>query len=270
MNRIACALFLVCIGWTNALANASVSGVMGRMTLLNDQLSDAEGLLLAQGYADMEDVVYLKNGSVIRGMVIEQIPMQQLKIQTKDGSVFVFKMDEIDKIAKEKVFGLESDTNRTKGKSLGYGRDKLRSPGGAFVLSFLILPGIGQYYNGAYIPKQHIKGVVFTLVHVVGFSLMVAGISECALYVYGDCPAGMIWGGWLMTAVSRWWSSADAAIVAGKINRREYDLEEVNTNKLKRYDDSAELTIAPMFRVTDSPLKGHRTPTYGVQAAINF
>lgn len=35
------------------------------------------------------DVVYLKNGSIIRGMIIEQIPNVSLKIQTKDGSIFV-------------------------------------------------------------------------------------------------------------------------------------------------------------------------------------
>lgn len=47
------------------------------------------------------DVVYLKNGSVIRGMVIEQTPNLSLKIQTKDGSIFVYKMEEVEKITKE-------------------------------------------------------------------------------------------------------------------------------------------------------------------------
>ena len=49
----------------------------------------------------MEDVVYLKNGGVVRGTIIEQIPGESLKIQTRDESVFVFTMDEIDKLAKE-------------------------------------------------------------------------------------------------------------------------------------------------------------------------
>jgi hypothetical protein len=47
------------------------------------------------------EVVYLKNGGIIRGVIIEQIPNVQLKIQTMDQSVFVFKMDEIEKITKE-------------------------------------------------------------------------------------------------------------------------------------------------------------------------
>lgn len=47
------------------------------------------------------DVVYLKNGGVIRGMIIEQTPNESLKIQTKDGSIFVYKMDEVDRMTKE-------------------------------------------------------------------------------------------------------------------------------------------------------------------------
>jgi hypothetical protein len=47
------------------------------------------------------DVVYLKNGSIIKGIIIEQIPSVSVKIKTKDDNVFVFKVDEIEKIVKE-------------------------------------------------------------------------------------------------------------------------------------------------------------------------
>jgi hypothetical protein len=47
------------------------------------------------------DVVYLKNGSIIRGFITEQIPNIQLKIETRDGSLFVFKIEEIEKITRE-------------------------------------------------------------------------------------------------------------------------------------------------------------------------
>lgn len=49
----------------------------------------------------MQDVVYLKNGSIIRGIVIEQIPNKSLKIKTSDGSVFVYDIVDIEKITKE-------------------------------------------------------------------------------------------------------------------------------------------------------------------------
>jgi hypothetical protein len=46
------------------------------------------------------DVVYLKNGSVIRGTIIEQIPNESIKIETNDDSIFVYSMDGIEKITK--------------------------------------------------------------------------------------------------------------------------------------------------------------------------
>jgi hypothetical protein len=50
------------------------------------------------------DVVYLKNGSVIKGIIIEQIPNVTVKIKTLDGSSeIVCKMDDIEKIAKEET-----------------------------------------------------------------------------------------------------------------------------------------------------------------------
>lgn len=69
---------------------------------------------IAKAQATYEDVVYLKNGSIIHGIIIEQIPNESLKIQTKDGNVFVYKMAEIEKITKEVVKGSEnSSTNNS-------------------------------------------------------------------------------------------------------------------------------------------------------------
>lgn len=48
-----------------------------------------------------QDVVYLKNGSIIRGIIIEQIPNKSIKIETADRNVFVFQIDEIEKFTKE-------------------------------------------------------------------------------------------------------------------------------------------------------------------------
>ena len=49
------------------------------------------------------DVVYLKNGSVIRGTIVEQVPGESLKVQTADGSIFVYTLDEVEKMTKEEV-----------------------------------------------------------------------------------------------------------------------------------------------------------------------
>lgn len=49
----------------------------------------------------MQDVVYLKNGSIIRGMVIEIVSDGNVKVQTADGCVFVYPMTDVQKIQKE-------------------------------------------------------------------------------------------------------------------------------------------------------------------------
>ncbi len=49
----------------------------------------------------MQDVVYLKNGSIIKGIIIEQVPNKSIKVQTADGSVFVYTFEEIEKMTKE-------------------------------------------------------------------------------------------------------------------------------------------------------------------------
>lgn len=49
----------------------------------------------------MEDVVYLKNGAIIRGIIIEQVPNKSLEIKSNDNNYLIFNMDEVQKITKE-------------------------------------------------------------------------------------------------------------------------------------------------------------------------
>ncbi len=62
----------------------------------------------------MDDVVYLKNGSIIHGIIFEQIPNVSIKIQTKDGNIFVYKTEDIMKITREP---LESGKVEVKAKA---------------------------------------------------------------------------------------------------------------------------------------------------------
>ena len=69
----------------------------------------------------MEDVVYLKNGEIVRDTIIEQIPGESLEIQTQDGSVSVYSVDEITKIVKEPATGAEeAGANIEIGMLFGY------------------------------------------------------------------------------------------------------------------------------------------------------
>ena len=94
-----------------------------------------------------EDVLHFRNGSVIRGTIIELIPRELLlKIKAQDGNVFIYKIDELAKVSIERA-------------SLSYQR---RDPWIAAGLS-IILPGGGQIYN-----KQYGKGAVLFGVTVIG------------------------------------------------------------------------------------------------------
>lgn len=61
---------------------------------------------------EWQDVLYLKNGSVIRGVLIEQIPNESVKIQTADGNVFVYQFGDVEKLAKE-----QKEKRKQKGKN---------------------------------------------------------------------------------------------------------------------------------------------------------
>jgi len=64
--------------------------------------------LTALAQPQAKDVVYLKNGSVIKGEILEQIPNQSVKIQTSDGSIFVYPASEVEKITREEGPGSET------------------------------------------------------------------------------------------------------------------------------------------------------------------
>ena len=66
-------------------------------------VSDYLGLRAANAQDAMIDIVHLKNGSVIRGIIIEQVINKAIKLETSDKSIFVFEMDDIEKLTKERV-----------------------------------------------------------------------------------------------------------------------------------------------------------------------
>ncbi|MCF8461353.1 MAG: hypothetical protein K9G46_11570 [Flavobacteriales bacterium] len=50
----------------------------------------------------MQDVIYLKDGSIYKGMIIETVPNVSYKIESRDGNIFAVKAEEVEKITKEK------------------------------------------------------------------------------------------------------------------------------------------------------------------------
>jgi len=55
---------------------------------------------VASAQNTMQDVIYLKDNSVVRGIIIEQIPNESIRIQTENGTILSFSIEDIDRIAK--------------------------------------------------------------------------------------------------------------------------------------------------------------------------
>lgn len=152
-----------------------------------------------------QDVVYLKNGSIIHGMIIEQIPGKSLKIQTVNNDVFVFSFDDIDKITKEKMPEENIDKTTHESSILKKHSGGKKSPAISFVLSFLVLPGAGQVYNG-----EAGKGISQFLLVLAGYGTAIAGANKD--------NSGMVAGGFLLGFGCSLWSWIDAPISASRIN----------------------------------------------------
>lgn len=69
---------------------------------------------------ELQEVVYLKNGSVIRGVILELVPDSSVKIQTQDGNIFVYKMSEVEKITKEKPYRSSGNSTWTNSDNHNY------------------------------------------------------------------------------------------------------------------------------------------------------
>ena len=149
----------------------------------------------------MNEVVYLKNGGILRGVIIEQVPNTSLKVQMRDKSIVACRYDEVEKITKENVYSRD-------------GSNVVRKPALAWMWSFFF-PGAGQIYNG-----QILKGAV----------MMVSGIiltqfrysNMCYLLMWGVIGEGEIGSTvTLILVILLWiWSQIDAPVFANKLNNR--------------------------------------------------
>lgn len=91
---------------------------------------------------EMIDVIYLKDGRIVRGKVVEKTD-EFLIVQTRDGSLSTFQEDQIATILQEeasKSTGPAASMNTAKGQSSGVG--KLRLSGG-----LILDPGTGWVAN---------------------------------------------------------------------------------------------------------------------------
>ncbi len=161
---------------------------------------------------EMEDVVELKDGSILRGTIVEDIPGESLLIETRDGNRFRISYDRIARRAREpRVAAVptqaQAETPSQPRAQVTTGR---KSPGLAFFLSFLLV-GAGQGYNG-----QWGKTALMAGGFLASYGVASAGTEDCSeLDECGQLAAGVV--GMIGFAL---WSWIDAPISASAINTR--------------------------------------------------
>lgn len=69
---------------------------------------------------ELKEMLFLKDGNIIRGTIIELIPEGRVKIQTADGSIFVYQMTDVDRISKELSPTVKEDKEYGYEQSLRY------------------------------------------------------------------------------------------------------------------------------------------------------
>lgn len=113
--------------------------------------------------AQAQSVLYLKNGSAIKGEIIELNPEENVKIQTRDGSIFVYSVEDVDHVEKEQhteqyysLVDQYGEIYRHKGQLyLADGNLELSNPNTPNVLD----PTLSRIYKSA--QKQYKNGNTF-------------------------------------------------------------------------------------------------------------
>lgn len=199
------------------------------------------GNLSAQ--TNLEDVVYLNNGSVIRGVIIEQIPGVSLKIKTNDGNIFVYDMKDVTKMHKEESYESKNSTQSYMPKA------PRKEPGLAWLFSFL-LPGGGQFYNG-----NIAAGVSFLTVPIITSGIAIASDVEGAFWILG----GINFAWWIVSQVQ--------AVKEAKEINMENGWLAFNIGK------NSTLGISPDFQLYNQPItlgSSKQTSTVGFKINLSF
>jgi V8-like Glu-specific endopeptidase len=100
----------------------------------------------AYSQSNYQDVVYLKDGSIYRGIILEQIPNKTIKLEIIGKNLIVFKMEDIEKMTREPISAetatiqpvSEKETNSVKTED-----GKLKRYRGQIELGYDI--GVGNY-----------------------------------------------------------------------------------------------------------------------------
>lgn len=100
-----------------------------------------------------KDIVYLKDGSTLRGTIIEQTPNDYVKIGIAGGSVVEISMSEVKRIKADKgnyVFNADGSNSKSKGFYTGYNVQTMFGSQGDFEFEQRLVFGAGIQYSLGY------------------------------------------------------------------------------------------------------------------------
>ena len=153
--------------------------------------------------SQLEDVIYLKDGTVVHGTIIDRNPGQSLRIRTADNRVLTYSAQQIFKVTRQPTATSEG---------------RRREPSVAGCLS-CIIPGLGQIYNG-----EPAKGCLQFGMFSGGMTFaFFAGWAEFYNSFGGgssDSSNAAIYGSLAVAAFGWLWSVIDATETAKAINDR--------------------------------------------------
>jgi hypothetical protein len=130
-----------------------------------------------------QDIIHTKSGSSFKGRIVEEFPNVQIVIQDIGGNRYTIAWDDIERIER--------------GQWLGR-----KNPVVSWALSFFLLPGLGQFYNG-----DNGQGGTNLGLHVMALALVIGAEDRPQV-------AGAVIG------TANWiWSFIDAPVRSKKINR---------------------------------------------------
>ncbi len=133
----------------------------------------------AQNYVD---VIYTKNGSIVKGVIIETIPNASYKIKTADGNLFVFKIEEIDKIEKQEVSVQKRKAEPALSKQSGF--SSIEETGASLILNETTnTPLFALHSINGYLFNPHLFAGVGVGIEADEITAVIPIYAECRAYV---------------------------------------------------------------------------------------
>ncbi len=154
---------------------------------------------------EYEDVIHLKDGSVVRGLIVEEVPGETYKIELYGGSMIIFAADDVDRVVREPIGrrdGPKTGPSANGYRSVLFGASfifgKYGDHGESFYgaealvswqLSRFFSPAVGLGYNRAVYEYYNAENLTYNIIPVYlsgRFTYLRTGLVG----FYADCYGG--------------------------------------------------------------------------------